>query len=283
LPQRNRIALVVLMMVIGLASCTGQDHAQRYRSATGLEFVLVKAGSFAMGTDTGEQNSGPRHKATLTRDFYVSRTEVPFAVYDTYRLETGARRPADFGYGRDQRPAVDITWMEAVRFCNWLSQKDALRSAYQITSDGQVTWIRDSDGYRLPTEAEWEYAAAGGRLSEGFRYAGSDSPSEVAWYLDNAGMESHPVGTKKPNSLGLFDMTGNVEEYCWDWGGPYDPNGKDEVDPAGPESGAFRSVRGGSYISPALHLSIWNRAGSFLSDRSGDKGIRVVRTLKEAK
>ncbi len=271
-------ALMAMIAVVALMSCRGREPSSEYKSSTGIEFVLVRAGSFVMGDNKGELNARPKHKVTLTRDFYLSKTEVTFTVWDTFTLESGGRWTEDFGYGRSDRPAIDMTWMDAVRFCNWLSSKEGLEPAYQLDGD-RVTWNVQSPGYRLPTEAEWEYAAGGGALGEGFRYAGSNDVTEVAWFLDNADMQTHPVASKKANGLGLFDMTGNVREYCWDWSEPYDPDAKDETDPTGPPDGTIRSVRGGSYNNPMLHLQITYRSGTFLGDHSGAKGFRVARTF----
>ncbi|HEY84898.1 MAG TPA: formylglycine-generating enzyme family protein [Chloroflexi bacterium] len=141
-------------------------------------------------------------------------------------------RPDDNGLGRGSRPVFGISSYEAIAFCNWLSEKEGLIPCY--TGRKKATRCDFSaNGYRLPTEAEWEYAARGGPLSRGCQYAGSDDPDEVAWYDENSGGELHPVGQKKPNELGLYDMSGNMWDWCWDW---YDSdyyNSSPEADPGG--------------------------------------------------
>ena len=175
----------------------------------------------------------------------------------------------------DNLPVERVSWYDAVEFCNRLSRKEGLTPEYTI-SGKDVTWNRSADGYRLPTEVEWEYAARGGNKSRGYRFSGSDDPKEVAWYSANSGEKTHPVGQKKPNELGIYDMSGNVWEWVWDWYGSY--SSTSQTDPRGPYSGSYRVLRGGS----------WNLyAGSF---RSADRfsggpsvsfyvlGFRLVRT-----
>ncbi len=275
--SKTLAVIAALAGVVGLASCGGQQNANRYKSSTGMDFVLLEAGTFEMGSTEDVLDAQPPHMVTLTRDYYMAATEVTFEVYDLFAKESRARKAADFGWGRGNLPVVDVLWIEAVRFCNWLSNKDGFRPVYQIQG-GQVTWLQDANGYRLPTEAEWEYAARGGPVADAHRFAGGDDPADVAWFYDNSGLKNHPVGLKKPNSFGLFDMSGNVSEYCWDWSAPYDPGGKAETDPVGPRTGTTRAVRGGSQITPALTLPIWRRAAAFPNSRTGDRGFRVVRT-----
>ena len=128
--------------------------------------------------------------------------------------------------------------------------------------------------YRLPTEAEWEYAARGGNASKGYLYAGSDNVDEVAWYSSNSGWRTHPVGGKAPNELGLYDMSGNVWEWCWDWYGNYSSGS--QTDPRGPSSGSFRVSRGGSRFNDARSLRSASRFG-YTADSRFWAGFRPVR------
>ncbi|MBQ9077932.1 MAG: SUMF1/EgtB/PvdO family nonheme iron enzyme, partial [Muribaculaceae bacterium] len=133
--------------------------------------------------------------------------------------------------------------------------------------------------YRLPTEAEWEYAARGGSKSRGYKYSGSNTLDDVAWYLDNAGSTtdnygSHPVGTKQPNELGIYDMSGNVHEWCSDRYGSY--SSESQTDPTGPSTGSRRVFRGGNWHYPALHCRVWIRSNYDPDRRSDIIGFRLV-------
>ncbi|MCL2609565.1 MAG: formylglycine-generating enzyme family protein [Treponema sp.] len=168
----------------------------------------------------------------------------------------------EIGFDRNSLPVERVSWYDALVYANKLSMRDALTPAYRIAGStdpekwGEVPtafdagWngaeiVEGSTGYRLPTEAQWEYAARGGERSRGFAHAGGDSPDEVGWYLGNSGGRTRPAGTKKPNELGLFDMSGNVWEWCHDWYGDYTEADRD--DPEGPPSGMARVLRGGSW------------------------------------
>jgi formylglycine-generating enzyme required for sulfatase activity len=199
--------------------------------STGGEMVFVKGGTFQMGSTNGDGDEKPVHSVTVD-DFYMSKYEVTFAEYDKFCEATGRKKPKDQGWGRGSRPVINVSWHDAAAYCQWA-------------------------GGRLPTEAEWEYAARGGNKSNGYTYAGSHNADEVAWY--NSG-ETHPVGQKKPNELGLYDMSGNVWEWCSDW---YDSDyyeNSPSSNPKGPSNGSGRVRRGGSWYYYAKGCRVANRS-----------------------
>jgi formylglycine-generating enzyme required for sulfatase activity len=165
------------------------------------------------------------------------------------------REPAT-GEVQGNRPVENVTWYDAIEFCNKLSEKEGLQPVYTISgrtpatgypiTGATVTADWGKNGYRLPTEAQWEYAAKGGPDSPGsYTYAGSNTIGDVAWYSSNSGDKTHEVGKKDPNGLGLYDMSGTVWEWCWDWYGSYSSDA--QTDPAGAVSGTGRVERGGGW------------------------------------
>ena len=257
------------------------------------DMVFVKGGTFTMGC-TSEQrdcddDESPTFEATVS-DFYLGRYEVTFEEYDAFCAATGREKPDDHGWGRGKRPVINVCWYDAVEYCNWLSEQQGLTPYYAIdksrkdpnndNSDDDLKWLVTpkvgANGYRLPTEAEWEYAARGGAQSKGYKYAGSDNLDEVAWYWKNSGGKTHPVGEKKPNELGLHDMSGNVHEWCWDWKGAYTSASK--TNPRGPEKGSNRVDRGGSWLSNPQYCRVAPRSSGTPTIRYGDVGFRLARS-----
>ena len=168
-------------------------------------------------------------------------------------------------------PVEQVSWFDAIGYCNTLSRNEGLEEAYVIVRKSSVVWKGlDAPGYRLPTEAEWEYACRAGSTCD--RYGDVD---DVAWWDGNSGGNSHPVGQKLPNPWGFFDMLGNVFEWCWDWWGPYSQGAV--VDPVGPADGSVRVNRGGGYLSSAEY-----RAGTRGMGPPGETsmfvGFRPVRS-----
>ena len=196
--------------------------------------VLVKGGTFQMGEEEGV------HQVTLS-DFMIAKHQLTFEEFDAFCKETGRGLPKDEGWGRGERPAIYVNWFDALDYCNWRSQQEGFREVYQINQQ-QVNPNWQANGYRLPTEAEWEFAARGGQQSQDFKYAGSNNLDEVAWYRDNSGGKTQPVGHKKANELGIHDLIGNDWEWCWDWRATFPSSAIN--DPKGPESGSVRVLRG---------------------------------------
>jgi len=243
-----------------------------YTGNDGIEMVQIPGGSFQMGDvkNEGYSDEKPIHTVTLS-DFYMGKYEVTQAQY---RAVMGSNPSDENPYGGvgDNYPVYYVSWYGAIVFCNKLSMAEGLNPAYRINGStdpshwgeiptssnsrwNSVEIVTGSTGYRLPTEAQWEYAAKGGNGSPGnYTYSGSNSINNVAWYHDNSGFlyGTHEVGEKSPNGLGLYDMSGNVLEWCWDWYGDYSSSA--QTDPQGASSGSYRVARGGSWFDSAEYV-----------------------------
>ncbi len=244
--------------------------------------VLVEKGSFTMGDNDEASNEKPTHKVTFTYDFYMGKYETTFDEYDAFRSATGENKPKDQHWGRGTRPVINVSWKDAIAYCNWLSDKEKLPKTYDsngnlLDKDGRVT-IDPSKvvGYRLPTEAEWEYAARGGNKSKGYKYSGSDNVSDVTWYKDNSGSKTQEVGKKAPNELGIYDMSGNVWEWCSDWYGDYSSSA--QTNPYS-NSGSSRVLRGGSWNDYAAFTRVANRSSASPTFTDYALGFRICRTV----
>jgi len=243
--------------------------------------VLVEAGAFEMGSSAGRPEEQPVHKVSITRPFYIAQYAVTFDDYDRFCEDTHRQLVEDRGE-RGMLPVINVTWFGAVAYCNWLSQREGLTPCY--SGNGKLTQCDFSaNGYRLPTEAEWEYAARGGPKSLGYLYAGSNDPDEVAWYGVNSGGRMHPVGQKKPNELSLYDMSGNLFEWCWDWYDEYYYVVSPADDPQGPgppvttnPRGGERVRRSGSWREAAYSIRTTARSADYAT-YVGDTGFRLVR------
>jgi formylglycine-generating enzyme required for sulfatase activity len=243
-----------------------------------VEMVAVHGGSFMMGAEDISFGK-PVHQVNLP-GFRMGKYEITQAQY----LSVTGSNPSHFS--GTERPAETLTWFDAVEFCNALSLMDGFAPVYMIMypdSDSRypiryptVTADMTKNGYRLPTEAEWEYAARGGSGSPyDFTYSGSNDAGAVAWYADNSERATHAAGTKLYNGLGLFDMSGNVWEWCGDWFGDYESG--TQTDPTGAASGPDRVLRGGSWANNALGCETVIR---FFTDpfiHIDEVGFRVVR------
>ncbi len=224
-------------------------------------FVWIPSGAFLMGSPTGELGSTDaiQHRVYISREFWISDHEVTQAEYQAVMGGyTAQLLPSNFK-GDLNRPVEMVSWTDAVTYCGALTQRER--------ATGRIT---EQQAYRLPTEAEWEYAARAG--TTGLRYGDLDA---VAWYGGNSGRETHPVKQKAANAWGLYDMLGNVFEWCSDWHGKY-PTGS-VADPIGPSSGFHRVVRGGSWKYAAESATSAVRAGGTVpGDRQSFIGFRPV-------
>lgn len=223
-------------------------------TVNGVQFTMVEVGggTFTMGA-TSEQGSDawdeekPAHEVTLS-DYYIGQTEVTQALWEAVM----GSNPSDSKGGN--LPVERVSWDDCQVFIQKLNQLTGKQ-------------------FRLPTEAEWEYAARGGRKSRGYKYAGGNNIDSVAWCDGNSGNETHPVATKQANELGIYDMSGNVLEWCSDWCGDY--TSSSQSDPQGSSSGSFRVIRGGCYYNFARNCRVSYRISNTLDYRSGYLGLRL--------
>jgi len=262
------------------------EEKEIIKTSLDAEMVLVKAGTFQMGNTRGDSGSNdelPVHEVELTNDFYIGKYEVTFAEYDRFCEETGRKKPSDEGWGREKRPVINVSWWDAIRFCNWLSDQDGLKIAYGdngslLDENGlETTDITKVQGYRLPTEAEWEYAARGAHKSIGdYKNSGSNRLLEVGWYMENSGRKPHEVGLKKPNELGIFDMSGNVWEWCYDLHYAEFYKESEKTNPICFNKGTKRTIRSGcAYYSNINDCRISMRG--YHGDAYYTIGFRIVK------
>jgi formylglycine-generating enzyme required for sulfatase activity len=233
--------------------------------------IFVDGGSFRMGSNSDFDDERPIHTVTVS-SFYMGKYEV------TQEEWTAVMGTDPGNFKGEDLPVEMVSWFDAVEYCNTLSIKEGLRPAYSGSGDNIVCDFTAS-GYRLPTEAEWEYAARGGNKNNlSYEYSGSNQPGAVGWYYSNSENRTHPVGSKSPNILGLYDMSGNVYEWCWDWYGIYSSDS--QTDPRGPaiplSADDPRVARGGSWENGARYLRSAYRGGKDPSNRINALGFRVV-------
>ncbi|MTI29507.1 formylglycine-generating enzyme family protein [Xanthovirga aplysinae] len=217
--------------------------------------ILVKGGTFIMGNKNGNSNEIPEHQVTVS-DFYIGQYEVTVGEYRKFCEETGYDMPKEPSWEwNDNDPMVKITWHDAVAYCEWA-------------------------GGRLPTEAEWEYAARGGVQSQGHLYSGENIFEKVAWHNGNSKKKVHPVGDKAPNELGIYDMSGNVWEWCSDFFSTSFYKKEGLKDPKGPKRGKFKVLRGGSWNNPPDRGRVSFRYSFGAKGWGKHIGFRMVKDVK---
>jgi formylglycine-generating enzyme required for sulfatase activity len=238
-------------------------------NSIGMQLTLIPAGEFRMGSM--DSWGGEPHPVRLTKPFYLGVCPVTQQQYE----DVMGTNPSHFR-GDRLRPVERVSWIDAVEFCNRLSDREGRGLYYRI--DEQGVTIRGGDGYRLPTEAEWEYACRAGTTSE---YSFGDDSAllpEYAWFDGNSGGQTQPIAAKKPNRWGLYDMHGNVWEWCQDW---YDADyyRRSPVEDApGPDSGSCRVLRGGSWYYQPEYCRSAACGGGLPGYRYDFIGFRAART-----
>jgi formylglycine-generating enzyme required for sulfatase activity len=260
----------VFLCVVSLSASTLNAQSPVVTS----EFIFIQGGTFTMGSPASEQNrydnEGPEHQVTVS-SFYIGKYEVTQKEYhDAMEINPSEHKGENL-------PLENITWYETVTYCNERSRREGLILAYTINGEN-VTWNRNANGYRLPTEAEWEYAAKGGNKHSVFLYAGSGNADSAGWHSSNSGGRSHQVGTKAANALGIFDMSGNVGEMCWDFHSGY--SGVAQTDPQGAAAGTYRVGRGGCWFYGAQYLRTGFRAYITPVMRYSFVGFRLARNAE---
>jgi len=251
--------------------------------AAARNWVTIPAGTFVMGSPDDEEgrweHEGPTHQVRVSR-FACMRYPVTRGHY----ADLMGKDPGWPEGEVDDRPVNNVSWHDAVEFCNRLSERQGLTPCYRKEGDDTV-WVASADGYRLPTEAEWEYACRAGTQSRWSFGDDEEQLGEHAWFAVNSGGQPHPVGCKRPNSWGLYDMHGNILEWCWDAWSDYSA---EPQDPAGPSddsdakllrvgSRSSAMVRGGSYGNSPCILRSACRSGGHPMFRNDDLGFRCVR------
>ncbi len=251
----KKLLLVTILSILGamFVACSDDDDNSPSKNINketftvdGIEFTMiaVDGGTFTMGAteEQGEEATSderPIHSVTLS-DYYIGETEITQELWQAVM----GNNPSEFRFFANYLPVEQVSFEDIQEFITKLNEKT-----------GKI--------FRLPTEAEWEYAARGGKKSKRYKYAGSNNIDDVAWYIDNSDDKTHPVKTKRPNELGIYDMSGNVWEWCSDWSGEYTSNA--QTNPQGPSSGNVRIVRGGAWDDSAKYCRSSQRGGGFYS------------------
>ncbi|MDM5277783.1 SUMF1/EgtB/PvdO family nonheme iron enzyme [Paenibacillus silvae] len=279
--MRKWLIFLLIAAAAGLSACSTSSN-----TTVSDDLVLVEGGAFKTS------KSSFTDKDITLSDFYIGKYEVTQKQW----MEVMEDNPS--GFKGEERPVERVTWYDAIEYCNARSVKENLKPYYSIDKETMdpdnkngndnikwtVTINEGANGYRLPTAAEWEYAASGGQKSQNFTYSGSNNPDEVAWYWMNAGEkpltgdwnwpaiennrnQTKPVGQQKANELGIYDMSGNVREWCWDW----------HSHPETPDN-TWRVSKGGGWVSSVNTAEI-SYPGKFDANGLGpDQGLRVVRS-----
>jgi formylglycine-generating enzyme len=273
---------LVLFLIYPLTGCINNSKDTGSNPSVieylAYETILISSGTFEMGCivepEECETDEFPVHTVVISNDFHMMKTEVTQELYE----QIMGSNPSSFSDCGSNCPVDNVKWDDAIIFANSLSEREGLEPCYEIEND-EVTWSQgvECTGWRLPTEAEWEYAA---RAGEEYKYAGSNNPEDVAWYDENGDYQTHPVGLKNPNGFGLYDMSGNVQELAWDWKGDYESDSVTDPTGTGSSTGpmAYRVLRGGSWFNPAADIRVSFRGFGLPGLQANILGFRLSRT-----
>jgi len=303
--MKNLINLFFLMMLLIPFAL----HSQ-----TKPDMVLVTSGSFSMGnpyTDAakkGDADEKPVHNVKVG-DFYIGKYEVTVKEYKEFIADASFTEFSSMRSHKmpltpdttwmsehtdtkkyyettmlkwwgwvDEYPMQNITWYDAVAYCNWLSSKTGLEKCYSLNDSKAIVCDFSKNGYRLPTEAEWEFAAIGGTSSKGYRFSGSNNSAEVGWYDETTFYKGpQKIGTKAKNELGIYDMTGNVWEWCYDYYSPYYYSNSAKENPINETSTGYKVIRGGAWHYRAEYATVFTRDGPEASYTNYMYGFRLAK------
>lgn len=282
--MKNRIILLSCLLVLS----TGILQAQKSVIMPRMKFV--EGGIFQMGNKTGNPDENTVHPVTLN-GFYIGEFEVTFKDFKKFVDATGYKTDAEqpdsvrTKFGLPPRNISNGTWNMTMNGTP-IEAKDTMKPVGNVSwydATAYCKWLSKMTGkpYRLPTEAEWEYAARGGKKSKGFTYSGGDSLDEVAWYRKNAYAQMKVVGQKMPNELGIYDMSGNAKEWCADWYGASYYKVSSAENPKGPDNGKNRVVRGGSWVNSPNYCRVTYRNEEFPYNSAIDFGFRLALSADE--
>ncbi len=301
-------SLLTALFVLFAAFSFGQHKPQ---------MVFVKGGTFMMGNPRtsgqykGDPDEKPVHKVKV-HSFYIGKYEVTVKEYKEFINDKSFNEfkgyhihempappdstwfqghPATEAYYKkigkkwwgwqDDMPMQHVTWYDAIAYCNWLSEKLGYEKCYYEDEQGIIHCDLTKNGFRLPTEAEWEYAARGGNKSHNYIFSGSNDYNDVGWVDENTFLTGpRPVGLKKPNELGIYDMTGNVWEWCQDWYSPFFYQNSPVNNPVNTTPTGYRVIRGGSWHYRPEFATVTSRDGPKPGYTNFNYGFRIVRNAK---